>query len=140
MRVEARVALLALASAGASCASAPLAPEARAVLDERPSIAWREARLEDFDGLFEAERVEGEAAGALRKLWYHFERDGSYSGAALVFDGEHARFQTLGGRWSLLGDQLDLGSGERARVRAADGWLRVESAHGLALLRRITDT
>jgi hypothetical protein len=139
--------LLALALGCAACSSAPLAPEARALVEARPEIAWRAAEPADLAGLFETERLEGEAAGALRKLWYCFEVDatpaegcdasGSYSGAALVFDGERTRFQTLAGRWTLEGAALELGAGEALRVRAAEGRLEIEGATGLAFLRRV---
>lgn len=134
MRAE-LAALLALAG----CSSAPLAPEARAVVDAGPALAWREATAADLDGLFEAQRIEGEAAAALRRLWYHFASDGSYSGAALVFDGERTRFQTLSGQWTLSAGHLELEGGAPSRVQAAEGWLRIESESGLALLRRIAD-
>ncbi len=98
--------------------------------------AWRAARAEDLRGLFESVRIEGEAAAALGKVYYHFSPDGTYAGAALVFGGERPEFQTLAGRWSLGEDGLDLGDGP-ARAWAAAELLKLETPGGVAVLRRV---
>lgn len=108
----------------------------RAIAPTTTKFAWREPRTADFDGLFESVSIEGEVAAALWKVWYVFSEGGAYSGAALVLGSATPGFQTLSGRWSLDGDQLDLGDGQVVRASATDDHLRLASAGGVAILRR----
>jgi hypothetical protein len=128
---------LALALAGSCVAPSVLDESRRAVAPAGEAVAWREPVESDFRGLFESASIEGEVAGALAKVWYHFAGDGTYSGAALVIGGDAPEFQTLSGRWSLAGDRLDLGDGQLAAVRVAEGRLRLESEGGIAVLRAV---
>ena len=88
-------------------------------------------------GLYESTSIEGDAAAALWKVYYHFAADGSYTGAALVIGATHPEFQTLAGTWSLAGGVLDLGQGEQLTARAADGYLELASSGGVAVLHRV---
>jgi hypothetical protein len=109
----------------------------RAVAPAEAEIAWRTARAADLDGFFESVSIEGEAAAALWRVEYVFSAEGAYTGAALVIGGTTPEFQTLTGRWRLDGDVLDLGEGQTTRVLAAGDHLRLESAGGLVILRRV---
>lgn len=135
-----RALLLALASLlvpGACISPSVLESEGRAVRTTEDELAWRAARAEDFDGLFESVRIEGEVAAALAKVYYHFSPDGTFSGAALVFDGVRPAFQTLSGTWKLSETGLDLGDGKPARAFAAVDHIKLETSDGTAVLRRV---
>ena len=133
-RVLALAALLAL---GACISPSVLESEGRAVQSSEDELAWRDARAEDFDGLFESVRIEGEVAAALGKVYYHFSPDGTFSGAALVFDGARPAFQTLSGTWKLSETGVDLGDGKPARAFAAVDHIKLETTDGTAVLRRV---
>jgi hypothetical protein len=121
-----------------SClASSVVDPDARAVHTEALALEWRSASAADLQGLFESRSIDGEAGASLWKLYYHFSADGTYSGAALVFDGSHAAFQTLSGMWSLADGRLELDSLVPAQAWVADDFMRLESEEGAALLERV---
>lgn len=129
---------IALALACAACAgSSRLERSDRAVAPEQAQLDWLPAEPADLLGLFESVSIEGEAASALWKVYYHFAADGSYTGAALVIGGSHPEFQTLSGSWTLAHGILDLGQDERLSVRAAPDHLELESSGGIAILRRV---
>lgn len=137
MRVRHCALALLIGLSGCLGGSTVVAPEARAVRQEAVEPDWRAASPEELQGLFESVRIEGEAAAALWRLSYWFAADGSYTGAALVFDGERAAFQTLSGAWSLQDGLLELDAGPPARASVADDSLRLESDAGLAVFRRV---
>jgi hypothetical protein len=131
-----------LALALAACVPACIAPSVldssgRAVAAPSAPLVWRTALADDFDGLFESVRIEGEAAASLWKLYYHFARDGSYTGAALVIAGAQPEFQTLSGRWTIDAGRLDLGDGQAIEAQADGEHLRLSSEGGVAVLRRV---
>lgn len=101
------------------------------------AISWHGAASEDLWGLFESVAIEGESAAAVWKIYYHFAPDQTFSGAALVLGESGPLFQTLSGTWKLEGDVLDLGDGVPVSVQAGGDHLKLESAGGVALLRRI---
>jgi hypothetical protein len=109
--------------------------EVKAPEEELASLAWHDAARDELLGLFESIAIEGEVAGSLWRVWYHFASDGTYSGAALVLGGVDPEFQTLSGTWSLDGGALDLGQGQVVRVQAADSHLRMESEGGAVIFR-----
>lgn len=145
MTVDASARLLAVAALGplvagllpACLASTVVERDARAVQASEVEPEWRAAEPADLDGLYESERLEGEAAAALWKLYYHFTPDGTYTGAALVFDGRRAAFQTLSGTWSLAGGLLELDGVEGARASVAGDLLRIENEAGTAVFRHV---
>lgn len=89
-------------------------------------------------GLFESVEITGDAALALRKVYYLFAADGSYTAAALVEEGAQAAFQTLTGTWQVVGDGLVLDGGEPVPVQGSeDGQhLRIQANTGGLVLRR----
>ncbi len=117
--------------------SHPLAPTARAVAPAPETVTWAPARREDVAGFFESERITGDAAATLRRVWYSFAADGTWSGAALVDDGGRTAFQVLSGRWTVDGGVLRLGGDSApARAFAAPDRLRLDSDGGSVLFRR----
>jgi hypothetical protein len=130
---------LAGALLAAACArGGALEPAARGVAPVvEEARTWRPAEARDLTGLFESRAIEGEAAGALWKVYYHFAVNGSYTGAALVIGGAQPEFQTLAGRWTLADGVLDLGQGERLAARVAGDELELESPGGRARLVRV---
>ena len=127
--------LLAGLIAPACIAPSVLETEDRAVALVTENFEWRAASAEDLQGLFGSVEITGPAAAALSKLYYWFEEDGSYSGAAL-FAGHPAHFETLSGTWSLEGETLTLDDSEPARLSATDEALRLEGAEGAVILVR----
>lgn len=95
----------------------------------------RPARSDETDGPFELVRIEGEAAAPLWRPAYWFAPGGSYTAAALVFDGARAAFQTPSGGWSLEDGLVDLPAPPRASV--AGELLRLVSDAGVAVFRRV---
>lgn len=128
------LAALSLAACGTSHA---LDRTERAVKAAPEAIAWRAATREDVIGYFESEHVTGEAAASLRRAFYAFAADGTYSGAALVQENGKAKFQVLSGRWTLAGGVLDLGpDASPAKAYAAPDRLKLDSDGGSAVFRR----
>lgn len=120
------------------CASSkPLDPSQRAAPTVRKDVAWGPPKREDLLGSFASESITGEAAASLRRVYYVFDADGTYSGAALVQDGAHAVFQVLSGRWTLTGSVLTLGDDPAPiEVSAAPDRVRLSSEGGVAVLLR----
>ena len=122
-----------------ACSSSSVVESAgRAVAPTSGDLAWRPTVPEDLRGLFESISIEGDAAASLWKIYYVFDENGSYTGAALVLATDHPEFQTLSGTWTLDGPILDLGDGQSTRVSTAPGHLMLESDGGVAILRRAT--
>ena len=134
MRLLAPLVALPLAVAPACIAPSVVDSTGRSVQTTAAQLEWRAATLEDLDGFFESTSIEGEAAAAISRIYYHFARGGTYTGAALVIGGSEPEFQTLNGNWKLLDGQLDLGDGAPVRVSAATGHLRLESEGGVVTL------
>jgi hypothetical protein len=132
---RALAAILTLALAGCT-ASHKLDERERALGIAPDDVVWVPARTEDVVGYFESERVTGEAAANVRRLYYDFAADRTYSGAALVQDAGRASFQTLTGRWGLEGSALRLGDDPPAKAFAAPDRLRLDSEGGSVVLRR----
>lgn len=127
---------LALASGGCIAPSV-LDASARLPVEAGPPVEWRPAALAEVPGFFESRLVEGEAAGALLKLYYWFEPEGRYTGAALVAGPGGPQFQTLAGAWAFADGRLDLGDGQVVELDSAAGHLRLRSDEGCVVLRRI---
>ena len=100
-------------------------------------VAWQSAVAADLNGLFESTSIEGEAAAALWKIYYHFAPDGTFSGAALVIGADQPQFQTLTGTWKLDENGLDLGNGQIGRAFVAPLQLKFEAEDGVFIFRRV---
>jgi hypothetical protein len=127
---------LALALAPACISPSVVDSTGRGVQLEPAALDWRPAGPEALDGFFESISIEGEAAAALVRIYYHFAPSGSYTGAALVIGGAEPEFQTLSGQWKLGPDGLDLGDGVPVRLLATPEHLRLESEGGVVTLRK----
>jgi hypothetical protein len=129
-----------LALATAACGmtqSNKLDEKARAASVAPENVAWKPATRADVVGYFESDRITGEAAASLRKVFYSFAADGTYSGAALVQEGAASKFQVLSGAWRLEGNVLDLGPDSTpAKAQAAPGRLRLDSEGGSAVFHK----
>jgi hypothetical protein len=136
-----RGALLLLATALLPACIAPSVLDANARLAATPALpaaeAWQPATAEALIGYWESVAIEGEAAGALRRVCYLFERDGGYTGAALIALDGVAKFQTLSGRWQFGDGGLDLGDDERVVATVAPDHLRFTGDGGVVILRRV---
>lgn len=134
--------LLVVASAGGCIAPSLLDASARlpdaAVTSDFATVKWHPVDVASLLGLWRSAAIEGEAAGTLLQVDYLFDRGGRYSGAALVATAAGPAFQTLAGTFALLpSGELDLGDGEVVAVASADDLLRLSSAGGSVILRRV---
>ncbi len=121
-----------------SCITPNVLDEKQRAVETPPAqVAWRAAAAADLNGLFESTSIEGEAAAALWKLYYHFATDGTFSGAALVIGAEQPQFQTLSGTWKLDENGLDLGNGQVGRAFVAPLQLKLEAEDGVFTFRRV---
>lgn len=149
-RASRAIASFALVLALTSCiASNVVAPEQRMVgtaidglADGDPAngtaLAWRQAPGFQLDGLYETIDITGEAATSLRKVWYLFDADGTYTAAALI-EGDEYAFQTLSGTWENDRDSVNgliLDDGEPVSLEQADEHLRITAPNGMIVLRR----
>lgn len=89
-----------------------------------------------LEGLYASVDVQGEVAAQLRKVYYVFLPDGSYTGAALVDSGGALAFQTLTGRFAVTAAGLVLDGAEPAPLLVAGELLRIEAPGGALVLRR----
>lgn len=108
----------------------------RAVGARTSEKSWRPADPADVRGLYESVSIEGEAAAALWRIYYHFADDGTYSGAALTLGGARPEFQTLSGTWKLADGTIEFDSATRAEAEVAGEELRLETEGGVVVLRR----
>ena len=127
-----------LALALSSCVASGMLPQShRSVAAERADDAWLAASSTDLEGLYESIDVSGEAAGGLLKIYYCFNADHTYTGAALTTGIEHAEFTTLSGAWELVDGDLRLDSTERLSASVSDGRLRLENERGTAVFEKV---
>lgn len=117
-------------------ASNVVAVQDRAVTLQTAALTWAPARAADMAGLYESVSIEGDAALSLRRIYYFFDGNGNYSAAALVASESGVAFQALSGTWHLDDQGLVLDQAPPARLLAASGYLRIEAAHGVLVLRR----
>jgi hypothetical protein len=113
-----------------------VAPKERMVAEDLAETVFVPATPADVVGYHESVDIQGDAAATLRKVYYLFADDGSYTGAALVDDGEFRNFQTLSGRWRLAPEGLVLDDQPPATCEAASGELRITAPTGVLRLRR----
>lgn len=137
MRADRILLLASLPLFGGCYASNVVAEKDRAVV-ERSSLAdaqWRAAAAADFAGLFETIEIQGDVALSLKKVWYWFEANGRYSGAALVDGDDGIAFQTLTGSWKLTEGGLSLDEGDPLAASAAPSLLRMSVPGGTLVLK-----
>jgi hypothetical protein len=130
------VASTVLAALGGCIASNVVAVDDRLV--ERPiaSMPFAPAPSFPFDGLWESVEITGDAAIALRRIWYVFVGDGTYTAAALGDVDGRPTFQTLNGTWSTGPDGLSLDGAAPVRLERAGDHVRITAATGVVVLRK----
>lgn len=132
------VAWLLVASLPGGCiASNVVAPRDRMVaapdLDALPFVAAPELVL---DGLYESVDLRGDAAQSLRRIYYHFAADGTYTAAALTERDGDLFFQSLRGTWRNSPDGLSLDGADPVRIERADDYVRLTAPTGTLVLQR----
>lgn len=120
---------------GGCYASSVVAVTDRSIATDQAALPWRPATRADLDGLFGSIEIRGDAAVALRNVWYLFDQGGRYTGAALVDTDDGPAFQTLTGTWDLLPPGLVLDGADPVACSAAPGHLRIEAHGGTLVLR-----
>jgi hypothetical protein len=126
----------ALALASACVHAKVVSKDDRAVGADAPERSWRPAEAADVHGLYESVSIEGEAAAALWRIYYHFAEDGTYTGAALTLGGVRPEFQTLSGTWTLADSTIEFDSASMARAEVAGDELRLLGEGGIVILKR----
>lgn len=89
-----------------------------------------------LQGLFESVQITGDAAVSLRKVYYLFFADGSYTAAALIDDGTALSFQTLSGTWQMSASGLTLDGAAPVPLEVGGEHLRLSAPGGVLVLRR----
>lgn len=136
-RVLQQRAALAACLLGAACiGSNVVAPTERMAPATEDALPFAPATAADLVGFHESVDIQGDAAVALRKVYYLFAADGTYTGAALADDGERLAFQTLTGAWSIGPEGLSLDGQAAVTCEAAAGQVRIATPTGVLRLRR----
>lgn len=131
------VSLLACAAACSGCiASNVVATEDRLVPQPLAALPFAPAPDLRLDGLYESVEITGDAAVSLRRIYYLFRDDGSYTAAALAEGDGAATFQTLSGTWHTTAAGLSLDGAEPVRLEQAGQHLRLTAPNGAVVLRR----
>jgi hypothetical protein len=135
---SARAAFLSAASLLSGCIpSNVVAPTDRAVRVDAAAVVWGAGGAADLPGFWRSRELSGAVASAVRRLYYWFEPDGSFTGAALL-EGPPLGFQVLRGTWSVDEQgRLMLGEdAEPAQLEKGEGLLRLRGSEGLVVLER----
>lgn len=126
-------------AAGLPCGCVPsnvVATEQRMVASDPAELTFEPAVELQLDGLWASVEIRGQAAATLRKVYYLFATDGTYTAAALTeADGAFA-FQTLNGTWRNDSAGLVLDGAEPVRIERAENHLRLSTDNGVLVLRR----
>jgi len=126
----------ALATFGGCIASNVVAENDRLVARAAAELPFAPAPNLVLDGLFDSTEITGDAAVSLRRIWYLFSPDGSYTAAALTdVDGKLA-FQTLNGTWTNGPAGLSLDGAEPVLLESAPDHLRITAKTGVVVLRK----
>lgn len=133
--------LLALCLVGAAStwpgciASNVVATGDRLVAQPVENLAFVPAPGLPLTGLYESVEISGDAAVSLRKVWYLFLADGTYTAAALTETSTGPRFQTLNGTWTATAAGLSLDAAQAAPIEQAPGHVRITAKNGVLVLR-----
>ena len=131
------VAALAAAALPGCIASNVVAPAERMVVQDLGELAFAPAPGLQLAGLYESLDIRGDAALSLRKVYYLFAPDGSYTAAALTESGGTFAFQTLSGSWRSTPAGLVLDEAEPVPLEQCGEHLRLSAPTGsLILIRR----
>lgn len=132
-----QAALVVLGVAVAACIPSNVTrPQDRMAAAAEAAPAFAPATVADVVGFHESIDIQGDAAATLRRIYYLFAADGTYTGAALADDGERHAFQTLSGVWRLAPEGLVLDEQPAVACDAAPGQLRIAAPTGVLRLKR----
>ena len=132
------VAIWPLFGFGGCIGSNVLAHEQRLVAPVVAELQFAPAPALPLAGLYESVLITGEVALALRKVYYVFQGDGTYTAAALVESDGQSAFQTLSGTWRSLAAGLELDGKEPVPLEQAPGHVRITAPNGSLVLRAET--
>lgn len=132
------VAIWPLFGFGGCIGSNVLAHEQRLVAPVVAELQFAPAPALPLAGLYESVLITGEVALALRKVYYVFQGDGTYTAAALVESDGQSAFQTLSGTWRSLDAGLELDGKEPVPLEQAPGHVRITAPNGSLVLRAET--
>lgn len=128
--------LLPLAAALPGCIASNVLDKEQRQVTAADELVFAPAVELDLPGFYESTDVSGEVAASLRRVYYLFAGDGTYTAAALVDDGGTLAFQTLSGTWSLGATGLVLDGSDPVPVSVAEGHVRFAAPGGVLTLRR----
>ena len=117
-------------------ASNVVAPEQRFVVTDTTELKFTAAPGLLLDGLFESVEITGDAALSLRKVYYLFAADGTYTAAALAEVDGKAAFQTLQGTWNSTAAGLSLDGADPVQLEQAQNHVRITAPTGALVLRK----
>lgn len=132
------VAIWPLFGFGGCIGSNVLAHEQRLVAPVVAELQFAPAPALPLAGLYESVLITGEVALALRKVYYVFQGDGTYTAAALVESDGQSAFQTLSGTWRSLDAGLELDGKEPVPLEQAPAHVRITAPNGSLVLRAET--
>ncbi|MBL8754923.1 MAG: hypothetical protein JNK15_16580 [Planctomycetes bacterium] len=116
-------------------ASNPVAPDDRMVTAAVDKLQFAPAGQLALSGLYQSIDVRGDIALGLRRIWYWFRADGTYTAAALV-EADAVAFQTRDGTWQLTAAGLVLDGDAPVAVEVAGDHVRLTSASGSFVLHK----
>lgn len=122
---------------GGCIASNVVAADQRLVAATAEQIAFQPAGVVVLDGLYESIDIRGDAALSLRKIYYRFAADGTYTAAALAEVDGAPQFQTLNGTWASSAAGLQLDGAEPVPLELAPDHLRLSAPTGTVVLRKV---
>lgn len=121
----------------ASCiASNVVAEKDRMVAQPLAELVFEPASGLVLDGLYQSIELTGDAAVSLRRIWYVFSPNGSYTAAALGDVDGAPTFQTLNGTWAMTPDGLTLDGAAAVPVEKSGDHVRITAPTGRVVLRR----
>lgn len=136
-RLSLVLAALASAMSGGCIASNVVAHDDRMVVSPLASLQFVPSAATSLEGFYESVDITGEAAVSLRRIYYLFRADGTYTAAALVdAAGNGGSFQTLDGTWVLTAGALVLDGGEPVQLEEAKDHVRFVAGDGTVVLRK----
>ena len=122
---------------GGCIASNVVAADQRLVAATAEQIPFQPAGVVVLDGLFESIDIRGDAALSLRKIYYRFAVDGTYTAAALAEIDGAPQFQTLNGTWVSTTAGLALDGADPVPLELAPDHLRLSAPTGTVVLRKV---
>jgi len=132
----ARCGLLLLVAPWTGCiASNVVAAGDRLVTTPLDQLHFEVAPALALQGLYESVEIRGDAALALRKVYYLFDARGTYTAAALTEADGVLGFQTLNGTWQSTVAGLALDGRPPVLLEQAPQHLRITAESGVLVLR-----